>query len=110
MDVFDKCFKEGGYLGMFRMAKDKYFTRPILSLYPGTEMEFNGINTVIWSINNYLGLAGNEEIKKIAVDAAAEFGASAPMGSRMLTGNTLPHEALEKKLADFENKESAILF
>ena len=110
MDVFEKCFKEGGYLGMFRMAKDKYFTRPILSLYPGTEMEFNGINTVIWSINNYLGLAGNEEIKKIATDAAAEFGASAPMGSRMLTGNTVPHEALEKKLADFENKESAILF
>ena len=66
MDVFDKCYKEGGYLGMFRAAKDKYYTRPILSLYPGTEMEFNGIKTIIWSLNNYLGLAKNEEIKKIA--------------------------------------------
>jgi len=110
MDVFDKCSKDGGYLGMFRVAKDKYFTRPILSLYPGTEMEFNGIKTIIWSLNNYLGLATNDEIKKVASDAAAEFGASAPMGSRMLTGNTVVHEELEQKLADFEEKESAILF
>jgi glycine C-acetyltransferase len=95
---------------MFRAAKDKYYTRPILSLYPGTEMEFNGIKTIIWSINNYLGLAANDEIKKIASDAAAEFGASAPMGSRMLTGNTVLHEELEQKLAVFEEKESAILF
>ena len=110
MDVFDKCFKEGGYLGMFRATKDKYYTRPILSLYPGTEMEFNGIKTIIWSLNNYLGLATNDEIKKVASDAAAEFSASAPMGSRMLTGNTVLHEELEQKLADFEQKESAILF
>ncbi|HEB29562.1 MAG TPA: aminotransferase class I/II-fold pyridoxal phosphate-dependent enzyme [Spirochaetes bacterium] len=110
MNVFDKCFKEGGYLGMFRAAKDKYYTRPILSLYPGTEMEFNGIKTIIWSLNNYLGLAENDEIKKIASEAAAEYGASAPMGSRMLTGNTVLHEKLEQKLAAFEEKESAILF
>lgn len=110
MDVFDKCYKDGGYLGMFRMAKDRYFTRPILSPKPGPEMEFNGKKTVMWSINNYLGLAGNEEVKKVAIHAATEYGASSPMGSRMLTGNTEKHEALEKKLALFENKEAAILF
>jgi len=110
MDVFEKCYSDGGYLGMLRVAKDKYFSRPLLSHYPGTEMEFNGIKTIIWSINNYLGLAQNEEIKKVSVEAAHEYGASAPMGSRMLTGNTTLHENLEKKLAEFEEKESAILF
>jgi glycine C-acetyltransferase len=110
MDVFEKCYSDGGYLGMLRVAKDKYFSRPLLSHYPGTEMEFNGIKTIIWSINNYLGLARNEEIKKVSVEAAQEYGASAPMGSRMLTGNTTLHEDLEKKLAEFEEKESAILF
>ncbi len=110
MDVFEKCYSDGGYLGMLRVAKDKYFSRPLLSHYPGTEMEFNGIKTIIWSINNYLGLARNEEIKKVSVEASQEYGASAPMGSRMLTGNTTLHEDLEKKLADFEEKESAILF
>jgi glycine C-acetyltransferase len=110
MDVFEKCNKDGGYLGILRIANDKYFSRPILSHYPGTEMEFNGMKTIIWSINNYLGLAKDEEIKKIAVKAAEEYGASAPMGSRMLTGNTTLHEALEEKLARFAEKESAILF
>lgn len=110
MDVFEKCYSDGGYLGMLRVAKDKYFSRPLLSHYPGTEMEFNGIKTIIWSINNYLGLSRNEEIKKVSVGATQEYGASAPMGSRMLTGNTTLHENLEKKLAEFEEKESAILF
>jgi glycine C-acetyltransferase len=110
MDVFNKCYSDGGYLGMFRLNHDRYYTRPILSLYPGTEMEFNGIKTIMWSINNYLGLAGNEEIKKIATQATADYGHAAPMGSRMLTGNTVKHEAFEKKLAEFQNKEAAILF
>ncbi len=110
MDIFEKCYKDGGYLGILRKMKDKYYSRPILSPYPGTEMEFQGIKTIMWSINNYLGLANDEQLKKIAVDAAKEYGYSAPMGSRMLTGNTELHEALEDKLAKFEKKESAILF
>jgi glycine C-acetyltransferase len=110
MDLFGKCFEEGGYLSMFRMVKDKYFTRPILSEIPGTEMEFNGKKVIMWSINNYLGLAGDEDIKKVTVDAAKVYGASAPMGSRMLTGNTVKHEDLEERLARFAGKPAAILF
>jgi len=110
MDIFEKCYKDGGYLGILRKMKDKYYSRPILSPYPGTQMEFQGIKTIMWSINNYLGLANDEQLKKIAVKAAEEYGYSAPMGSRMLTGNTELHEALEDKLAKFEEKESAILF
>jgi len=110
MDIFEKCYKDGGYLGMLRMMKDKYYSQPLLSPNPGTEMEFNGIKVIMWSINNYLGLARNDELKKVSVEAAEEYGHSAPMGSRMLTGNTTFHEALEKKLARFEEKEDAILF
>jgi glycine C-acetyltransferase len=110
MDLFDKCYQEGGYLGIFRAAKDKYFTRPLLEEMPGTEMEFNGKKMIMWSINNYLGLAGDEEIKKVALETTEKFGTSAPMGSRMLTGNTVRHEALEARLAEFEEKQSAILF
>jgi len=110
MDIFDKCYKDGGYLGMLRIMKDKYYTQPLLSPKPGTEMEFNGIKVIMWSINNYLGLARNSELKKVAVEAAEEYSHAAPMGSRMLTGNTTLHEALEQKLARFEQKEDAILF
>jgi glycine C-acetyltransferase len=73
-------------------------------------MEFNDHKTVMWSINSYLGLAGNDEIKAIAREAIDHYGPAAPMGSRMLTGNTVFHETLEKRLAAFQNKESAILF
>jgi glycine C-acetyltransferase len=110
MDIFEKCYKDGGYLGIFRTIKDKYWTRPLLSTKPGTEMVFNGKKMIMWSINNYLGLAGNDEINKISLDACSEYSASSPMGSRMLTGNTLEHEALEDRLAKYENKKSAILF
>ena len=110
MDIFEKCYKDGGYLGIFRTIKDKYWTRPLLSTKPGTEMVFNGKKMIMWSINNYLGLAGNDEINKISLDACSEYSASSPMGSRMLTGNTIEHEALEDRLAKYENKESAILF
>lgn len=110
MDIFNKCYKDGGYLGMLRIANDKYFSRPRLSLKPGPEMEFNGQKVIMWSINNYLGLAADEEIRRTAMEATREYGTSAPMGSRMLTGNTVKHEALEERLARFENKEAAILF
>jgi glycine C-acetyltransferase len=110
MDIFSKCHEDGGYLGIFRMMNDKYYTRPILNPYPGPEMEFQGKTVIIWSINNYLGMSKNEDLHKVSIRSIKEYGASAPMGSRMLTGNTMKHEALEERLAAFEEKPSAILF
>lgn len=110
MDLFDKCHTDGGYFGQFRVKEDHYFTRPILDPIPGKEMLFHGQKVIQWSINNYLGLAENKEIKTLAVEAAKKYGTSAPMGARMMTGNTEHHIALEKKFADFLQKEDAVLF
>jgi glycine C-acetyltransferase len=71
---------------------------------------FQGKKLIQWSINNYLGLAENEEIKDIAVKAAQKYGTSAPMGSRMMSGNTEKHIELERKLAEFSQKQASILF
>jgi len=109
-DIFDKTAGEGGYFGPFRARGDHYFTRPILDPHPGHEMSFQGQKVVQWSINNYLGLAENEELKAIAVEAAREYGSSAPMGARMMTGNTEHHIALEKAFAEWLQKEDAVLF
>ncbi len=110
IDIFDKCRTEGGYFGPFRARGDHYFSRPVLDPTPGHQMTFQGQKVVQWSINNYLGLAENEEIKALAVEAAKRYGASAPMGARMMTGNTEAHIALEKKFAEFLKKEDAVLF
>jgi len=110
MDIFAKCKTDGGYFGMFRARNDFFFTRPILDPKPGREMTYQGKKVIQWSINNYLGLAENEELKAIAVEAAKKYGPGAPMGARMMTGNTEKHLALEAKFAKFMGKEDAILF
>ena len=42
-------------------------------------------------------------------EGAAEFGMAAPMGARMMSGQTKYHEQLERELADFVGKEDAFL-
>jgi glycine C-acetyltransferase len=109
-DLFAKCDTDGGYFGQFRAFGDDFFTRPVLESAPGQRMTYQGKECVMWSINNYLGLAGNEEVQAAAREALEEYSTSGPMGSRMMTGNTPRHIALEKDLADYCGKESALLF
>jgi glycine C-acetyltransferase len=110
MDLFAKCKTDGGYFGMMRARNDYFFVRPVLDPKPGREMLYEGKKVVQWSINNYLGLAENEELWAIAVEAARTYGPGAPMGSRMMTGNTSRHLDLERKFAAYMGKEAAILF
>jgi len=110
MDLFDKCKTDAGYFGMLRAADDYFYVRPVLDPKPGREMTYEGKPVIQWSINNYLGLAENEELRAIAVETARTYGPGAPMGSRMMTGNTPRHLALEKKFAGYMGKEAAILF
>jgi glycine C-acetyltransferase len=109
-DLFDKCRTDSGYFGAFRAAKDMYFTQPVLEGTPGPHMKFQGKEVIMWAINNYLGIAGRPEVTEAAIEAARKFGPYAPMGSRLLTGNTKHHIELERKLAAFCGKPAAILF
>lgn len=110
MDIFAKCDTDAGYFGQFRARGDKYFSRPILDSVPGNRMVFQGKECVMWSINNYLALAGNEEVKAVARETLEKYSTSSPMGSRMMTGNTPRHLALEEALAEYCEKDAAILF
>ncbi len=109
-DIFDKCKGDEGYFGKFRSTDDHFFCRPTLNGLPSTRMEYDGQEKIMWSINNYLGLAGNEEIQRVARDAIDTYSVSSPMGSRMMSGTTDEHYALEKSLAEFAQKETAHLF
>jgi glycine C-acetyltransferase len=109
-DLFDKCYSDGGYFGYYRARKDNYFSQPILGGIPGPRMRFGGKEVIMWAVNNYLGLANNREVKDAARSALEQWGTFSPMGSRMLTGNTEKHIALERKLAGFLQKPAAVLF
>ena len=99
IDLFEKCRSDGGYFGALRSRHDRYFTQPVLEERPGPHMKFEGRDVVMWAINDYLGLAGRREIAEAASTAVERFGPGAPMGSRMLTGNTEHHMELESRLA-----------
>lgn len=109
-DLFAKCAGPDGYFGELRAANDMYFTRPVLPAKPEPNMQFDGRDVIMWSVNNYLGVADSPEVKQVALEAVQEYGVSAPMGSRMMTGNTEHHLALERELAAYAQKEAAFLF
>ena len=109
-DLFEKCRGDGGYFGRYRAAGDKYVVQPLLDSLPGPHMESGGRRVIMWGINSYLGLTGNPRIKAAALAAVRRHSTSAPMGSRLLTGNTSRHEALERRLADYCGKPDAVLF
>ena len=72
-------------------------------------MKFRGKEVLTWSLNNYLGLGNHPEVRKADTEATKEWGLAYPMGARMMSGNTVYHEKLEKQLADFIMKESVLL-
>ncbi len=72
-------------------------------------MKFYGKDMLIWSLNNYLGLANHPEVRKADAEASKEWGLAYPMGARIMSGNTKYHEQLESELADFVGKESSML-
>ena len=109
MDLFDKLANRPSPLGPFTSAGYGYYTFPKLEGPLGPEMKFNGKDMVVWSINDYLGVGSNEKIKQVDAEATAKYSLSAPMGARLMTGNSDEHEALEKELAAFVHKEDAQL-
>ena len=109
-DIFDRLLKNYGPLGQHREKAHGYFAFPKLEGEIGNRMMFRGKEKIVWSLNNYLGLANHPEVRKADADAAAKFGLALPMGARMMSGNSNLHEQLERELAAFESKEDAILF
>src|SRR6476660_3554916 len=108
-DIFKKLLKHPGNIGQHRKRAHGYFTFPKLEGAISSRMKFRGKEMIVWSLNNYIGLANHPEVRKADAEAAKEFGLALPMGARMMSGNSNYHEQLEAELAAFENKEDAIL-
>jgi len=109
LDIFEKIKKNRGPLGQHAKESHGYFTFPKLEGPISNRMTFRGKDVLVWSINNYLGLANHPEVRKVDAEASAEWGLAYPMGARMMSGQTKFHEQLENELADFMEKEDAFL-
>lgn len=108
-DIFEKIKNNRGPIGQHAKESHGYFTFPKLEGPIGPHMIFRGKKRLNWSLNNYLGLANHPEVRKADAEAAAEFGFAAPMGARMMSGNSNYHEQLEAELSAFVQKEDTIL-
>ena len=118
MDLFEKVKERAktADLGKYQAGADGYFMFPKLEGEIGPEMNFRtpfGVKPILnWSLNNYLGLANDPEVRKADAEGAAQYGLAAPMGARMMSGQTVYHEELEAMLAasrsDTEDSSCAV--
>jgi glycine C-acetyltransferase len=109
MDIFEKIKKNRGAIGQYQDFGHGYFAFPKLEGEIVPRMKFRGKEVLTWSLNNYLGLANQPEIRKVDAESAANFGLAAPMGARMMSGHSSTHEKFEEMAARFVHKEDAYL-
>lgn len=109
MDLFEKLASKPGPLGQHADRSHGYYMFPKLEGPIGPHMKFMGKERLVWSLNNYLGLANHPEVIQADAEAAARFGMAYPMGARMMSGNSDYHEELEKGLAQLIGTEDVIL-
>ncbi len=109
-DLFESLQVKNGAFGNVAVEGHGYITFPKLKGNLGPRMQFNGKEKIVWSLNDYLGLATNPEIQAADAELATQYSIAYPMGSRIMSGNQDAHEQLERALANLVQKESAILF
>ncbi len=75
----------------------------------GPIIKIKGKDLINLSSNNYLGLATDADLKKLAIAATEKYGVGAG-AVRTINGTLDIHVMLEKKLAEFKGTEAAISY
>jgi 8-amino-7-oxononanoate synthase len=107
MDLFDKCKKFTRSMEVKDAGVYPYF-RPISSA-TDTVVTIHGHEMIMIGSNNYLGLTTHPKVKEAAIAATRKYG-SGCTGSRLLNGTLDLHEELEARLAEFMQREEALVF
>jgi 8-amino-7-oxononanoate synthase len=110
VDVFAKA-REHERLEQLRTAR-KLGMLPYFRVLEGATLpvvEMEGCQRIMLGSNNYLGLTGDERVRRAALDAVARYGTGLT-GSRFLNGTIDLHLELEAELADWLGAEAALVF
>jgi glycine C-acetyltransferase len=75
----------------------------------GPIIKIGGKELINLSSNNYLGLATDERLKKVAIEAINQYGVGAG-AVRTINGTMDLHVKLEEKLAQFKHTEAAVAY
>lgn len=63
----------------------------------------------VWCSNDYLGMSRHSQVMAAVREALEQYGTGAG-GTRNISGNSMGHELLEKRLAQLHEKESGLIF
>ena len=109
MTIFDKFQQLAAARKEIEQNCNSFFNVVMEEIISGTEAIVNGRPMILAGSNNYLGLSFDAGCIEAACEAARKEG-TGTTGSRMANGTFSGHVALEKELADFFNRQSAIVF
>lgn len=109
MNILEKLKNKKGPLGEHAHYAHGYYTFPKLEGEIGHKMIFKGKELLVWSLNNYLGLANHPDVRQADSTGTSLYGLAYPMGARIMTGNSNLHERLEAELSIFVKKEDTYL-
>jgi len=107
MDLFEKCSNYTYAREIQKIGLYPYFIP--LAESEGTVAEYNGNILIMCGSNNYLELTTHPEVQEASRKATTRFGTSCT-GSRFLNGTLELHERLETELADWVQKDHALIF
>ncbi|UCD80960.1 MAG: aminotransferase class I/II-fold pyridoxal phosphate-dependent enzyme [Desulfobacterales bacterium] len=109
MGIFDKFGQLAAARKELEQSCDNFFNIIIDDIISGTEAVVNGRPMILAGSNNYLGLSFDPDCIDAACQAVRKEG-TGTTGSRMANGTFSGHVALERELADFFNRQGAIVF
>ncbi|MFT5395100.1 MAG: 8-amino-7-oxononanoate synthase [Gammaproteobacteria bacterium] len=92
-----------------RKSDGLYRNRRAINSSQGPLIEIDGKDYLNFSSNDYLGLANNDVLKGSMIEAIKEYGLGAG-SSQLVVGYSAPHKSLEKRLAEFLNRDAALVF
>ena len=107
MDLFMKCQEYTRAKNAIKLNVYPYFHH--LNSGQDSEVIMEGKRTLMFGSNNYLGLTSDPRVKEAAIKAVEKYGTGCS-GSRFLNGTLDIHLELEAELADFLQKEAALVF
>jgi len=94
-----------------RKANHLFRQRPLVLSPQAVNMQINGLQSVNFSSNDYLGLANHSAIKQAVIQALqseeTSYGAGA---AHLVTGHHLEHHLAEDEIADWLGVERSLLF
>lgn len=109
MDLLNKFDSIIAMQAALPFQKANPFTIVMDEIHSETEATIEGRRTILAGTNNYMGLTFNPEALEAAKQAIDDYG-TGTTGSRVLNGTYASHKTLEKKIAQFYDMKTCMVF